>query len=202
LPGEPNGSIFSPSIDLTLLTFSSVARKVPVGEGGLLVDARLLEDVLAVVDRARLGEPGQRPRAVAANDLRRLPDAVGIGGLAADVLNAVGQILEAAERGEERHLRRAGLRDVRPLAGDGGVADPVELHVPADDLDVDLHPGLVLERLDQGLHVLLGLGAVGHDPQLHGPAQLRRVPALLGTAAPVVTAGRDAHGQHEDGRDQ
>ena len=44
------------------------------------------------------------------------------------------EVLEAAERGEERHLRRAGLRDVRALARDGRVADAVELDVPADDL--------------------------------------------------------------------
>ena len=144
LPGEPNGWIGLPSISLTGLTFSSVARNASQSVKAVASSTpAFFERVLAVVDGAGLREPRQRPRPVTADDLRRLPHALGVGGLAADVLGALVDVLEAAERGEERHLRRARLRDVRALARDGRVADAVELHVPADDLGVDLDARLL-----------------------------------------------------------
>ena len=128
------------AVDLGHLVLDRLQRgghRVPVGERALLRDARALQDVLAVVDGAGLGEPRHGPRAVLAGDLRRRPDALRVRGGAADVLDAARQVLEALERGEERDLRRAGLRDVRALARDGRVADPVLHDVPADDLGVD-----------------------------------------------------------------
>ena len=90
------------------------------------------------------------------------------------------QVREPVERGEERHLRRARLGDVGTAARDGGVADAVELDVPADELHVDVHAGLALERLDDALRVLDRLRAVVHDPQADGRALLqgRRLRAL------------------------
>ena len=89
-------------------------------------------------------------------------------------VDAVAQVGEAAERGEERHLRRAGLRDVRAFARDRGVADAVELDVPADLLHVDLHARLGREGLDHLLQVLLRLGRVGHRPERQRRALLER----------------------------
>ena len=68
---------------------------VEVLERGRGIDAGLLEHVLAVVERARLGEPWDRPRALLALDLGRVPDAFGVGALAADV----------ARRGRSRSLK-------------------------------------------------------------------------------------------------
>ena len=76
-------------------------------------------------------------------------------------LDAAVEVLEAAERGEERHLRGARLRDVRALARDGRVADAVELDVPAHELDLDLDAGLLRERLKRRPCRPTGLGPLG-----------------------------------------
>src|SRR6201999_325498 len=101
-------------------------ERVEAGEGGGGVDAGLGQDVLAVVDRARLGEPGDGPRAVVALELGGVPDAGGVGARAADLADVAREVLEPAERGEERHLGGARLGDVRAGAADRGVADAVE----------------------------------------------------------------------------
>jgi len=60
-------------------------------------------------------------------------------------------VLESAERGEERNLRGAGRADVWTLAGNGCVADAVELDVPAYLLHVNPYPGS--GRAKPGHHV-------------------------------------------------
>ena len=63
MPGAPNGSM---SGTLSLIACSVASERVEVGERRRRVDAGLLEHVLAVVDRARLGEPRHGPRALLA----------------------------------------------------------------------------------------------------------------------------------------
>ena len=138
----------------------------------------------------------------AAHDLCGLPDAARVRGLAADVLDPGADVLEAAEGGEERHLRRARLRDVRALARDRRVADAVELHVPADDLDVHVDARFCSNGLTRASMSGLGLGPLGMIHSRTSPPSLAVSPPCWYCRCPVVTAGHEADGQREDGRDQ
>src|SRR5262249_23186927 len=136
-----------------------------IREGGLRVDARLRQRVLAVVDRAGLGEPRDPPRALLADHLSGLPDAGRVSALATDLRLVLAQVLETADGGEERHLGRARLRDAGPGARDRRVADPIELDVPADELDVHLHARLLLEGLKDPARVRDRSRPVVHHPE-------------------------------------
>src|SRR6185437_4701448 len=117
------------AVDLlhALQLLERVLERVPIGERGRGIDAGLLQRVLAVVDRACLREPRDGPGAVLALDLRGLPDARGVGALAADLVGVLAQVLEPSEGGEEGNLSCARLRDVGTRARDRRIADPVEL---------------------------------------------------------------------------